>query len=234
MSELHVPKIAILASGSGTTADALAHDIHNGKVSAEIGLVIASKHDAGILDKAKKWNEEFGFDVRTKVINQYTHPGFPQERGQTLQEAEVICDLVESGRFSLVALLGYMRQVNGVLVDEYGYLPGTYISPYQARMINTHPGELPLTEDTYGMATSAVTLDAYNQGLVTKGKHTVHVVSPGMDKGPVIAEHDVQIKSDDTAESLNERTQWIEKATIGYATDMFLRDQRAWHETMQL
>lgn len=234
MSELHIPRIAILASGSGTTADALARDIHDGKVSAEIGLVIASKPDAGILDKVEKWNSDFGFDVRTAVINGHTHPGFPQERGQTLRESEVICDLVESGRFSLVALLGYMRQVNGVLVDNFGYLPGRYISPYQARMINTHPGELPLTEDTYGVATSAVTLDAYHKGVVKSGKHTVHVVSPGMDKGPVIAEHDVPIKPDDTAKSLNERTQWIEKATIGYATDMFLREQRAWRETMQM
>src|SRR5689334_16033445 len=83
MSELHRPKIAILASGSGSTAEAYAQSIHRGEVDHEIGLVVVNDPEAGILDRVKRWNTELGFDVETAVINNKTHPGGPQTRGQT-------------------------------------------------------------------------------------------------------------------------------------------------------
>ncbi len=48
MAELHTPRLAVLASGSGSTAEALAQAIHYGQINAEIDLVIASKESAGI------------------------------------------------------------------------------------------------------------------------------------------------------------------------------------------
>jgi phosphoribosylglycinamide formyltransferase 1 len=221
MSELHIPRVAIMASGSGTTADAYAKAIHSGQVSAEIGLVIASNPTAGILDKAQAWNEQYGFDVRTEVINGKTHPGGPSKRGQTAEESEAITESLNREGIGLVALLGYMRIVRGELIRQFGFLPDEHVSLYQARMLNTHPGPLPETEDTYGMNTSQRVIDL---GL-TSSKHTVHVVAEGVDRGPIVVEHDVPRLEEDTAETLNQRTQIIEKATIGYAIDKFLREQ---------
>lgn len=228
MSELHIPRIAILASGNGTTAEAYARAVYTEAVSAEIGLVVASKADAKILPKVEQWNQEYGFDVKTAVINGETHQAGKNGRGQTLAESEAICALLAENEIGFVALLGYMRIVTGDLAEQYCYLPGVHQSMYQARMINTHPGPLPLTVDTHGDGAAIKVLEAYHRGEITQSKHTVHLVAPSVDEGPVIAEHDVPILPDDTKDTLNERTQWIEKATIAYAIDKFIRDQRAY------
>jgi phosphoribosylglycinamide formyltransferase-1 len=222
MGESYIPKVAILASGSGTTADAYAKAIHNGQVKAEIGLVVSSNAEAGILDKVEWWNQEYGFDVQTAVINGITHSGGQQARGQTLDESEAICELLSVNRVDTVALLGYMRIINGSLIQEYGYLPDKHESKHEGRIVNTHPGPLPETEDTYGINASQKVLDL---GLIAS-RHTVHLVAQGVDRGPIVVEHEVPVKADDTAKILNERTQLVEKATIAYALDKFVREQR--------
>jgi phosphoribosylglycinamide formyltransferase-1 len=228
MSEQATPRVAILASGGGTTAEAYIRAIHEGVVKAEVGLVIASSFEAGILEKVPYWNRDFGLDIETQIVNELTHPLGAGERGQTDEESSHIAGTVRDRGIGLVALLGYMRIVRGELMEEYGYLPGTHTSLYQARMVNTHPGPLPETADTYGIGTSQRVLDL---GLLTS-KHTVHVVAPGVDKGPVIVAHDVPVHPHDTARALNNRTQLIEKATIAYALDKFLREQHEYRSSL--
>jgi phosphoribosylglycinamide formyltransferase-1 len=229
MSEIHIPRVAILASGGGTTAEAYAQAIHNGQVNHNIGLVIASNKDAKILERVTRWNSEFGFDTESTVINHETHPRGKKGRGQTLEESEAIAELLRERGVGLVATLGYMKIINGALMDEYGYHPKWHQSAYEARMINTHPGPLPETTDTYGDGAAAKVLEL---GL-DESKHTVHVVSQGVDEGPIIVAHPVPILPGDTKESLNERTQWIEKATIAYALDKFLKDQQTYRQEIR-
>lgn len=224
MSELHIPRVAILASGSGTTAEAYARAVHEGVVQADIGLVITNNPDAGILERAQMWNRGYGFDVETAVINAETHPGGKMKRGQTLDESWEIATLLHERGIRLAALLGYMRIINGALMEEFGYDADRHSSLYNARMVNTHPGPLPETADTYGKGAAAKVLEL---GL-PESKHTVHVVSQGVDQGPVIVAHKVPVEEGDTPDSLNARTQLIEKATIAYALDKFLRDQDAY------
>ncbi|HET7059866.1 MAG TPA: formyltransferase family protein [Candidatus Saccharimonadales bacterium] len=228
MSELHNPKVAILASGSGSTAESYVQTIHNGQVQHEVGLVISSQPHVGILKRAERWNKELGFDVQTAVINSDTHPGGQQGRGQTREESEAIVELANENKIDLIATLGYMVIINNPLVEAYCYVPDKHKSMYDARTINTHPGPLPLTADTYGVKASATAIRAYRRRKITKSQHTVHVVADDIDAGPIVAAHDVPIKPEDTPEELNERTQWIEKATIAYALDKFLRDQKAY------
>lgn len=228
MSELHKPRIAILASGSGSTAEAYAQAIHNGQVQHEIGLVISSQPHAGILERTERWNKELGFDVEAAVINSDTHPGGQQGRGQTREESEAIVELADKHKVDLIATLGYMVIINNPLINAYCYVPAKHRSMYEARAVNTHPGPLPLTADTYGVKASATAIRAYRRRQITKSQHTVHVIADDIDLGPTVAAHDVPIKPEDTPEELNERTQWIEKATIAYALDKFLRDQEAY------
>lgn len=225
MSELRIPKIAILASGGGTTAEAYARAIHEGAVEAEIGLVVSSSPTVGIIDRVSRWNAEWGFDTESAVINKRTHPGGPQLRGQTTEESEGILELVEKNDCDLIACLGYMIIINDPLMENYGFLPNQHTSKYQAGMINSHPGPLPLTADTDGKGAATRVLEAYHRGEVYESMHTVHVVSQGVDQGPTVTEHPVAIEPDDTIESLKVRTQIVERATIAYAIDKFLRDQ---------
>lgn len=219
MSEIHIPKVAILASGNGTTADAYARALYEGVVTAEIGVVITNNQNAGIVDRVKRWNRDYGFDTELQVINNHTHPLGNSEHGQTDEESEAITETLERVGVGTVALLGYMRIVRGTLLREYGYHPDEHVG----RMINTHPGPLPETANTHGPFTARRVLEL---GL-TESRHTVHQVSASVDAGPIVASHPFPVRSDDTIESLTQRSQLVEKATIPYAIDKFIRSQQA-------
>lgn len=225
MSTETYPGVAILASGGGSTAEAFIHATQTGIVAARVSLVICSKprEEAGIWERVDRLNKQYGVDIPVEHISHKTHPWKVTEarqRGQTDAESEAIFTAVSESGARIAALMGYMRIVRGALVEELGWHPG-YSSPYQAAMINTHPGPLPETEDTYGIHTSQRVLDL---GL-RHSKHTVHMVAEGVDTGPIIHQTKVPILEGDTAEDLFERVQIVEKTELPIAIDGFLKAQ---------
>ena len=114
-----------------------------------------------------------------------------------------------------------MRIIGKGLIDAYGWRP-EYTSVYQARMSNTHPGPTPHTNDTYGIHTSQKVLDL---GL-PQSQHTFHLIAEQVDEGPVLARHNVQVLPGDTAQSLFDRVQQVEKQMLPLAIGDFLREQR--------
>lgn len=226
MSAEHKPRVAILASGGGTTAEAFIEATQDGRVNAEVGLVICNNppDKAGVYERVAQLNRRFGLDIQTRQISGRTHPGGPAGRGQTDEESAAICEAVSKDGVDLVALMGYMKLVRGELVEEYGYKPH-FSSIYEARMLNTHPGPLPETEDTWGIHTSERVLEL---GMLLS-RHTVHLVAAGVDRGPIIAEHTVDVYRDDTPQDLFDRVQRIEKSLLPFAINDFLIEQEAYH-----
>lgn len=218
--------IAILASGSGSTAEAFIHATQDGRVAAEVGLIVCNNppEKAGIFARVAKLNKLYGLDIEVVEISGRTHPDGNVGRGQTLAESSAICERVSDGGFAHVALMGYMKMVRGELIKKYGWLP-THSSVYQARMTNTHPGPLPETEDTYGIHTSERVLEL---GL-SASRHTVHLVADGIDRGPKIAEHPVEVLPEDTPQDLFNRVQVVEKVALPYVLDKFLKEQRSFN-----
>ncbi len=86
-----------------------------------------------------------------------------------------------------VALAGYMR----ILSDGF-------VTAWQGRMLNIHPSLLPLYK---GLDTHQRAIDAGDKF----GGCSVHVVTPTLDDGPVLAQTPVAILSGDTADSLAAR-----------------------------
>lgn len=231
MSERHRSGIAILASGGGSTAEAFIHATQEGIVDAEVGLVICDKEDAGIFGRIARLNSRYGLDIQTRLVNDKLFPKGRQARGQTLGEAEAICRMVSTGEFSLIALMGYMKiiTVKGDLMQEFGWRQDYAKSHpesngiFLARMLNTHPGILPATADTYGINTQKRVLDL---GLM-RTAHTVHAVAAGVDEGPIFASNEVPVYPDeDTPQILFDRVQRVEKAHLPIDIDRFLREQR--------
>lgn len=227
MMELHKPTIAILASGSGSTAEAFIHATQDGRADSEVGLVVSNNppEKAAIFARVQRLNDLYGLDIEAVEISSKTHPDGNVGRGQTLAESAAICQRVADGGFAHVALMGYMKMVRGDLIEECGWRPH-FTSIFQARMSNTHPGPLPETEDTYGLHTSERVLEL---GL-SASRHTVHLVASGIDRGPKIAEHPVEVLSEDTPQDLFNRVQVVEKAALPYTLDKFLREQRSFNE----
>ncbi len=60
---------------------------------------------------------------------------------------------------------------------------------------------------------------------MTTSRHSVNLVAAGIDRGPIIAAHPVEVLKDDTAQDLFDRVQAVEKAELPYAIGNFLVGQ---------
>jgi phosphoribosylglycinamide formyltransferase-1 len=197
------PKIAILASGSGTTAEALIHATQNGVLNADVALVITNNEDADVLRKIERFNKQ-GLNIKTLVINGITHPGEANRGEQTPAEAQAIYQAVKDNDVSLTLLLGYLRKVVGPLLD--------------LKILNTHPGLLPITRALHGDEVQKFVLDQKHEFT----GQTLHEVIAEYDSGETITEHKLPVMPWDTAETLNAAVQAIEKANIGVDVNKYL------------
>lgn len=220
-------KIAILASGEGSTAEAFIRASKRGEVDAEVVAVICNREHAGVFARIEKLNKEFGLHIKTYLVNAKTHPAKAGEvvaRGaQTRAEEAVILRILKESELDLIVLMGYLRRLGPKLVAEFGWQE-EYFSPYQAMMLNSHPGLLPHTAGTFGIATQQLTLDK----RMNFGGHTLHVVSDVYDDGPTIAEHKVKVERGDTAETLFTRVQAVEKEELPRDIEAFIEGRKTY------
>ncbi|HEY0114630.1 MAG TPA: phosphoribosylglycinamide formyltransferase [Allosphingosinicella sp.] len=111
-----------------------------------------------------------------------SHEGHDRADFDELVEAALVDHEVE-----LVALAGYMRLLSTQFVERW-----------RGRILNIHPSLLPLHKG----------LDTHRRALLagdTEAGCSVHVVTPDLDSGPVIAQARVRISARDTVETLEER-----------------------------
>lgn len=218
-----LPRIGILASGGGTTAERVIRDTQTGVLLAEVACVVTNNGNAGVLGLVEGLNEEYGLTIVTEHISGVTHPeGFTEKGVQTTAESAAIAEYMRSQGVGLVATLGYMKEIVGELLDEYGWHPDM-ASPFHARMINTHPGLLPATRGEYGIHVQEKVLD---EGHEYAGQ-TLHVVGSGYDTGPTIAEHSFLVRPGYTPQTLFDDVQAIEKHNVGRDINQFLASRQA-------
>lgn len=215
------PRIAVLASGGGTTAEAFIRADRAGEINVAVELVIVSRDDAGISRRVADLNQEFGLDIRTVIINAKSHPvaeGEEVAKGyQTAAEEAAILDLLKADNYDLVALMGYMKRIGPSLIQEFGWLP-EYSSIFQAKMVNTHPGLLPDTKGFFGQNIQQYVLDHH----LPYGGQTFHVVAEEYDAGPIITEHKVPVEPGDDSEALFARVQAAEKKYLPHDLEDFV------------
>ncbi|MBE0520795.1 MAG: phosphoribosylglycinamide formyltransferase [Candidatus Methanoperedenaceae archaeon] len=100
-----------------------------------------------------------------------------------LYEEEIIT-VLEKHNVDLILLAGYMRIV--------GY---TLLSAYRNRILNIHPSLLPSFPGLHAQE------QAFRYGVKVAGC-TVHFVDETLDSGPVILQRCVEVREEDTAETL--------------------------------
>ena len=168
-------KVAVLISGRGSNMEALVRAAQSQDCPFEIALVLANRPDAGGLITAA----EAGIDA--VCIDQ---TAFGKDRAA--HEVAIDAALRERG-IQLIALAGYMRILTPVLVNGW-----------EGRMLNIHPSLLPQYPglDTHARALAAGDAEA---GC------TVHMVTAGVDEGPILGQARVSILADDTEASLAQR-----------------------------
>jgi phosphoribosylglycinamide formyltransferase-1 len=118
-----------------------------------------------------------------------------------------ILEILKANDVELICLAGYMR-----IVGE------TLLSAYEGRMINIHPALLPSFPGLHGQK------QALDYGVKVSGC-TVHFVDAGVDTGPIILQNAVEVKKDDTEESLSQGILKQEHLLYSKAVTLFFENR---------
>lgn len=173
-------RIAVLISGSGTNMVSLVKAGQQADCPYEVVLVLSNIEGAAGLDKAR----ELGVEAVAR-------PHRPYGKDRQAHE-QAVDEVLRQHDVKLVVLAGYMRILTPWLVQAW-----------KGRMLNIHPSLLPLYPglDTHARALAAGDAEA---GC------TVHIVTEGMDEGPILGQARVPILSGDTPDILAERVKAAE------------------------
>jgi phosphoribosylglycinamide formyltransferase-1 len=106
----------------------------------------------------------------------------------------------------LVVSAGFMKIVGPEFLARFG-----------GRLVNTHPALLPSFPGAHGVR------DALAYGAKVTGC-TVHFVDDGVDTGPVIAQGVVEVRPDDTEDTLHERIKEVERRLLVDVVGRLSRD----------
>lgn len=98
-----------------------------------------------------------------------------------------IADALKEAGAEYVIMAGYMRKLTNEVLDAY-----------PDKVVNLHPALLPSFKGAHAIE------DAFAFGVKVTGI-TVHFANEDYDKGPIIAQRAVEIREDDTLESLETR-----------------------------
>jgi phosphoribosylglycinamide formyltransferase 1 len=168
-------RIGILASGRGSNLQAILDSIADGRLAAEVAVVISNRATAPVLARAAA----VGVPTCCLLARDY-----PDRAAHHAAMAEVLrahgVDLVVTAGFNRVLDPGMVRQ-------------------FPDRIINIHPSLLP----AFG-GTLHAQAEALAHGVKITGC-TVHLVDDTLDGGPIIAQAAVPVEPDDTEASLSAR-----------------------------
>jgi phosphoribosylglycinamide formyltransferase 1 len=174
-------KLGVLGSGKGSNFRAIMERIIDGRVPAEVQIVISDVPDAGILSYARD------FQIPALFVN----PGKYRTRLETEVEEDIV-RLLQEASVELVVLAGFMRVVKEPTLRAF-----------PRSIINIHPSLLPKYK---GLQAWKQALEA---GEAVTGC-TVHYVEAAVDAGEILGQRQVPILPGDTPESLHARIQVAE------------------------
>jgi phosphoribosylglycinamide formyltransferase-1 len=168
-------KVGILISGTGSNMEALIRAARADDCPYEVAVVISNRPDAAGLARAQ------ALGVATLTVDHTLFGKNREAHEHTLDAAlrRFGCDYL--------ALAGYMRIMTPFLVGAW-----------EGRMLNIHPSLLPRHP---GLDTHRRAIEAGD----TEAGCSVHLVTAGVDEGPVLAQARVPVLADDTAETLAAR-----------------------------
>jgi phosphoribosylglycinamide formyltransferase-1 len=181
-------QIAVLASHAGTVLQAIIDGCEDGRLAADVCLIISNNSRSGAAQRAERHAIAF------RHLSGQTHP-----EPEALDRA--ILDALLERAADLVFLAGYMKKLG----------PRT-LAHYRGRIFNTHPALLPRFGGLgmYGSRVHAAVLAA---GEAVTGV-TVHRVEGDYDTGPAVAQCEVPVLPGDDVERLSARVQARERQFV--------------------
>lgn len=172
--------IAVLVSGGGTNLQALIDAQNRGEIkNGKITCVVSSNPDAYALERAKNNN------ITTKVVNR-------KEYDDRAAYTAAVRDALLDAKADLVVYAGFMTILDKQIVEAF-----------PNKMMNVHPALIPsfCGKGFYGLHVHDAVLAS---GVKLTGA-TVHFVTEDCDAGPIIIQKAIDVKNDDTSQTLQKR-----------------------------
>ena len=173
-------KIAVLVSGGGTNLQALIDAEKRGELgNGKISLVLASKPGVYALERAA-----------ANGIDSVVLPR--KEYADIAAYSKALAETLTAAGADLVVLAGFLT-----IFDEQVY------AAFPNKILNVHPALIPAFcgKGFYGLHVHEAALE---KGVRVSGA-TVHIVIPECDAGPIVLQRAVEVKQDDTPETLQRR-----------------------------
>ncbi|MFN3134229.1 MAG: phosphoribosylglycinamide formyltransferase [Candidatus Kryptonium sp.] len=188
--------IAVFASGRGSNLVAILNAIKEGRLNARVSVVISNNSNAGALEIARA----NGIDALHISRKQFTSDE---------DYVKKILHELKSRNIELIVLAGYMKKI-----------PPEIIREYPNKILNIHPALLPAFGGLgmYGMNVHKAVID---YGVKITGV-TVHIVDEEYDHGPIVMQRAVEVRDDDTPETLAERVLKVEHEIYPQAIKLFV------------
>ncbi|MEG2597181.1 MAG: phosphoribosylglycinamide formyltransferase [Oscillospiraceae bacterium] len=193
--------IIVLVSGGGTNLQALIDAQNRGEIThGKITCVIASNEEAYALERAKKNG------ISTRVLPR-------KDYADRADYSKAICRALQEERADLIVYAGFM-----VILDE------TVSKVYPNQIMNVHPALIPsfCGKGFYGLKVHEAVLQ---KGVKLTGA-TVHFANEVVDGGPIILQGAVDVRDDDTPETLQKRVmEQVEWKLLPKAVALFCEDR---------
>lgn len=181
-------RIAVFVSGGGTNLQALIDAQADGSLhSGKIALVVSSNPGAYALERAK------GAGIDAVAFSK-------KELGSQEAFENAILDALNRYEIDLIVLAGFLS----ILTEDF-------VRHYPERILNVHPSLIPsfCGKGFYGLRVHEAAL---SRGVRVTGA-TVHFVNEIPDGGRILFQKAVEIRDDDTPETLQRRVmeeaEWI-------------------------
>ena len=186
--------LAVFASGQGTNFEALAAASRRGELGGRVVVLVSDRPDAPALARARR------LGVEALVLD-------AGHKWRTrIEDERPWVDALRAREVDTVLLAGFMRR-----------LDATLLSAFPDRILNVHPSLLPAFPGIDAIR------QAWEHGARVTGC-TVHLVDAALDSGPIIAQSAVEVRDEDTLESLEARIHEAEHRLYPWAVRRFLTE----------
>lgn len=193
--------IVVLVSGGGTNLQALIDAQERGEIiGGKITCVISSKEGAYALQRAEKYGIKSLVLPRKEYENSYEY-------------SKALLNILKAEKADLIVYAGFMIILDEIISKEF-----------KNKTINVHPALIPsfCGKGFYGLH---VHEEALKRGVKVTGA-TVHFANEVCDGGPIILQKAIDIKEDDTPETLQKRVmEQCEWKILPQAVSLFCQDK---------
>ncbi len=201
--------IAVLISGRGRTLKNILNKIKLGELDVDVKIVISSSRNAPGLQFAEVANIPIRvIETSDKEFHRPDSNGIERfDRERFSREVFMWC---RRAKVEYVALAGYLKLLE--IPDDF-----------KNRVLNIHPSLIPsfCGKNFYGRSVHEAAL---RRGVKISGC-TVHFVDNDYDSGPIILQEIIEVKDDDTTDTLSDRV-LVEGEFVAYPKALQLLAER--------